>query len=107
MKVKQIHKRNLRYGYKKNVSLVEKTIPVKETETIQTESEEVTEPKKKNNKKSKEIDTDMTKEQIEKAVELAQFDSTVKVVKKDRGLIERTESSKVVLTEDNRMVLND
>ena len=31
----------------------------------------------------------------------------VKVVKKDRGLIERTESSKIILTEDNRQVLND
>lgn len=31
----------------------------------------------------------------------------VKVVKKDKGLIERTESSKIVLTEDNRQVLND
>ena len=31
----------------------------------------------------------------------------VKVVKKDRGLIERTESSKIIITEDNRQVLND
>lgn len=33
--------------------------------------------------------------------------NTVKVVKKERGLIERTESSKIILTEDNRQVLND
>ena len=31
----------------------------------------------------------------------------VKVVKTERGLIERTESSKIILTEDNRQVLND
>ena len=31
----------------------------------------------------------------------------VKVVKSDKGLIERTESSRVILTEDNRQVLND
>lgn len=31
----------------------------------------------------------------------------VKRVKKDKGLIERTESSKVVLTEDNKQLLND
>ena len=31
----------------------------------------------------------------------------VKLVKKDKGLIERTESSKIILTEDNRQVLND
>ena len=31
----------------------------------------------------------------------------VKRVKKDKGLIERTESSKTVLTEDNKELLND
>ena len=31
----------------------------------------------------------------------------VKLVKTDRGLIERTESSKIIITEDNRQVLND
>lgn len=44
-------------------------------------------------------------EQIEASVENLKPD--VKVLKKDRGLIERTESSKIVLTEDNRQVLND
>lgn len=33
--------------------------------------------------------------------------SSVKRIKNDMGLIERTESSKVVLTEDNRQILND
>lgn len=58
------------------------------------------------NKKSKKKQA-MTKEQIEKAVEMADELSNVKVIKKDRGLIERTESSKVILTEDNRQVLMD
>ena len=31
----------------------------------------------------------------------------IRRVKSDRGLIERTESSKIVLTEDNRQILND
>lgn len=31
----------------------------------------------------------------------------IKVDKKDKGIIERTENSKIVLTEDNKMVLND
>ncbi len=31
----------------------------------------------------------------------------VKVDKKDKGIIERTENSKIVLTEDNKMVLHD
>ena len=33
--------------------------------------------------------------------------SNVKRIKNDRGLIERAESSKVILTEDNRQILND
>jgi hypothetical protein len=31
----------------------------------------------------------------------------VKRVKRDKGLIERTESSKTILTEDNKELLND
>ena len=31
----------------------------------------------------------------------------VKIEKKDKGLIERTENSTILLTEDNKMVLND
>ena len=52
----------------------------------------------------------MIPKEIEMAEELAQnltSPKEVKVVKKDRGLIERTESSKIVLTEDNRQVLGD
>lgn len=33
--------------------------------------------------------------------------ASVKRVKKDKGLIERTESSKTILTEDNKELLND
>ena len=32
---------------------------------------------------------------------------TVKREKKDKGLIERTENSTILLTEDNKMLLND
>ena len=31
----------------------------------------------------------------------------VKVEKKDKGLLERTDDSTILLTEDNKMVLND
>lgn len=59
------------------------------------------------NKKSKK-DNAMTDEQLRKAMEMAdELNPQVKVLKKDRGLIERTESSKIILTEDNRQVLND
>lgn len=33
--------------------------------------------------------------------------SNIKRIKKDRGLIERAESCKTILTEDNRQLLND
>ena len=63
----------------------------------------------KNNVKKNE--NNMTAEEIARMEELAQeINNTpkkVKIVKKDKGLIERTESSKIVLTEDNRQVLND
>jgi hypothetical protein len=38
---------------------------------------------------------------------LISMEPEVKVVKTDKGLIERTESSKIVLTEDNRQLLVD
>lgn len=62
-------------------------------------------PKNKKEKNS----VDMFTEQKIDAAELVagKLESEVKVVKKDRGLIERTESSKIILTEDNRQVLND
>ena len=62
---------------------------------------------KKNNKKnSKDTMIDKARiSEIEAAVK--ELQPEVKVVKKDRGLIERTESSKIIITEDNRQVLID
>lgn len=82
--------------------IVEPTTPIIE------EKIEVENAKSSKNKKKKEEKDMITKEQlsaIENAVE--NMNSTVKLVKKDRGLIERTESSKIIITEDNRQVLND
>lgn len=62
---------------------------------------------KKKNKKTKKSDDMINEEQILAAEKQASNLSDVKVVKKERGLIERTESSKIILTEDNRQVLND
>ena len=65
-------------------------------------------PAPSKNKKSKKGNNMLTNEQIEKAEAIMDtMAPEVKVVKKDRGLIERTESSKIILTEDNRQVLND
>ena len=48
-----------------------------------------------------------TSEKIAMAQEVLDGKPQVKRVKKDKGLIERTESSKTILTEDNKELLND
>jgi hypothetical protein len=68
-------------------------------------------PQKKvenNIKENKEVMT--TSEKIALAQEVlsnAKVAAPVKRVRKDKGLIERTESSKTILTEDNKELLND
>lgn len=64
----------------------------------------------KNNKEKQDIVMN-DKEKIIKAEEILSQnvgnEKNIKRVKKEKGLIERTESSKIVITEDNRQVLND
>lgn len=55
-------------------------------------------------------ETDMADERLEKIESIMGTKAPkrkVKVEKKDKGLIERTENSTILLTEDNKMVLND
>lgn len=61
------------------------------------------------NKKTKEKVNmaDERLEKIEKIVGAKAPAKKTKIEKKDRGLIERTEESTVVLTEDNQMLLTD
>lgn len=62
----------------------------------------------KKNKKEKNTEDMNFNDKIKQAEEtLIAMEPEVKVVKKDKGLIERTESSKIILTEDNRQLLND
>jgi len=61
------------------------------------------------NKKKKVTDMD-TQEKIMMAnaiLNQTEPITKVKKVRKDKGLIEKTESSKIILTEDNRELLND
>lgn len=101
MVVKQINKR-IKMGVKPVVRYVPPVVEdVKETDIKKTT---------KKNKKEKESEDMITTEQFDRVDALVQdinVPKQVKVVKKDKGLIERTESSKIVLTEDNRQVLND
>lgn len=48
-----------------------------------------------------------TSEKIEMANEILNGDAQVKKIKKDKGLIERADSAKIVLTEDNKELLKD
>ena len=89
---------------RRKIGLAKAVIPVSEPPkvVVPEESPKPTEIKKR--KKEKTMDA----EKIRKAEELFGVDPTqVKVVKKEKGLIERTESSKIILTEDNRQILND
>ena len=88
-----------------------KSVPVKlrlpeQKETETSEAKKASIPKKN---KIKKLDEEMD-ERINRAEEIMnnmKEAGNVKKKKKDKGLIERTESSKIVLTEDNRQVLND
>jgi hypothetical protein len=81
----------------------EVALSIPQTNEVKEEPEKV---KKNNKKNSKDTMIDKAKiSEIEAAIKDMQPE--VKVVKKDRGLIERTESSKIIITEDNRQVLID
>ena len=67
------------------------------------------EQKAKENKIEK-SDKDMADERLEKIEQIMGSKApkrTIKREKKDKGLIERTENSTILLTEDNKMLLND
>lgn len=61
----------------------------------------------KENNTEKKKSTMTTSEKIAMANEALNGGQPAKRIKKDKGLIERTESSTVVLTEDNKELLKD
>lgn len=59
-------------------------------------------------KKTKETDMNDKIEQVKTALDIEKAPKRkVKIEKKDKGLYERTEESTILLTEDNKMLLND
>lgn len=83
-------------------------IPAKMTNQLDKKAIEAKENvAEKNNSKKLNEDMDEKINRAEEIMNNMKAANHVKVVKKDKGLIERTESSKIVLTEDNRQVLND
>lgn len=80
------------------------TQDIKEVEIVKEEVKE----NKKTNKKEDMNNVDMKQVDALLQGEEAKLPKRkVKVEKKDRGLFERTENSKLILTEDNKMLLND
>ena len=82
---------------------------IDEKEKVQeviTEEGVKTEQKINKNKKTNDMET---KDKIAYASAILANEPVdkVKKIKKEKGLIERTESSKIILTEDNKELLND
>lgn len=69
-------------------------------------------PRKKKNPENNEKNVEDMNENIEKIKKIVGNDveipeRKIKIEKKDKGLIERTENSAILITEDNKMILND
>ena len=82
--------------------------PVYQPKVIESEPvvEEVVEkPANKTQKKKDMKQSSITN--IENLVSQMTPEQTTKRIKKDKGLIERMESEKIMITEDNRQLLND
>ena len=65
-----------------------------------------TEEKKDNSKKNSKVMDNYKKIEMAESI-INDTPQTVKRIKKDKGLIERTESSKTILNEDNKQLLVD
>lgn len=81
---------------------VDKKETIEENKEVKKETVEENKEVKKDKKMA-----DERLEKIEKIIGRKAPKRKVKVEKKDKGLIERTENSTILLTEDNKMVLND
>lgn len=97
---------------KNSVKYKKPTVVTTHVESKIIESEEVVPsvaPKKENKKqkKNKEMVNENKLKQMEAIVNSDGPKSKVKVEKADKGLYERTENSTILLTEDNKMLLND
>lgn len=77
---------------------------IKKDKPVETKT---TENKNKRNKKKVDMCLEM-EDKIKQAEDtLNNMEPEVKVIKKDKSIIERTEASKIVLVEDNRQLLVD
>lgn len=94
-------------AFKQVVKFKRKYVPPRFERNAANDSVTMTESNVKNNSEKIEETMDQRVSKAEEIMNNMKAENNVKIVKKDKGLIERTESSKIVLTEDNRQVLND
>ena len=97
-----------RIKYVKRRKYVEQRCKIQVAEEIKPSTEEVVEETV--NEENKEVKD--TQEMAANKENLAQVEELLndikpKVIKKNEGLIERTENDRIILTEDNKMLLND
>lgn len=85
----------------KHDNLNDEMIQISSTELINVNEINKLEDNNKNNNKV------MTTAEKINAMNDAMSETSFKKIKKDKGLIERTESSKTILTEDNKELLKD
>lgn len=71
------------------------------------EEEKELKNEKENKENNKDSNMDERLEKIEALTGSKAPKRKVKIEKKDRGLLERTDNSTILLTEDNKMLLND
>lgn len=80
---------------------------IKHSQDVKPHKEFVASGKKENNKKVKKEEKVMDKISMAENIINDAPAREVKKLKKDKGLIERTESSKMIITEDNKQLLVD
>ena len=106
MSVNRLIKRGTKVTHKRTSTVNGNEVVTVVAEKKEKEVEAIEKKPTKNNARKNKKNM-MTEEQIASAESMANVLSDTKVIKKDKGLIERTESSKIILTEDNRQLLND
>lgn len=99
-------------NYSRSTALKDKVIAIAEKvneETVANEEVVMKAPKKENKKqkKNKEMINESKLAQMEAIAGTDLPKANVKIEKADKGLYERTENSTILLTEDNKMLLND
>lgn len=94
-------KNSVKYGNINTVNVEEKT----DVEEVVVET--ISKKENKKSKKDKEMVNENKLAQMEVIAGIASAKTNVKVEKADKGLYEKTENSTILLTEDNKMLLND